>query len=109
MSTYNINITSRTYEKGVTAHAGGGQSLATAITKNLTRVDTVATTEDSCKLDAATVGKYRSIQNTSSVDMALFPDTGESYFGMANNNALIVAGGSKVELFCYEVGVWTII
>ena len=112
MSTITINVINST-AKGIVALAGGGQTDATILSSQFNRIDTVATTNDSCKLDAATAGKVRKIYNSSDNDCEIFPKVGERFQNDVNllslNESIILASKNGIELVCYdgEDGIFT--
>jgi hypothetical protein len=59
-------------QAGVTAAAGGGQANATAITKKINSVDTVATAADSVKLPLAQIGLEIFLTNNTATSMQVF-------------------------------------
>lgn len=95
------------YQSAITAFAGGGQASATALTKARNRVDTVATTNDSCKLLTAVAGTEQEVFNNGANDLNLYPQTGENFLGLAANTPILVVAGSIQRVFCYATGVWT--
>lgn len=101
---------SSTATEGITAHAGGGQGSATALSSSFNIVSTVATTGDSCKLDAATVGKVREVANFGANDLDLFPASGEflkNYTTVPTVNAAVsIAPGNSIRFVCYTAGTW---
>ncbi len=57
---------------GITAHAGGGQASATALTATIDSVDTVATAADSVALPLAVAGLVRYVTNNTANSMQVF-------------------------------------
>lgn len=102
-----------TTAKGITAHAGGGQASATVISRNLNRVDTVATADDSCKTDAAVAGNVREIYNSSDNDLKLYPAIGERFKNditlLDINTPITIGSKNGLRLICYtgETGVYS--
>lgn len=109
MSTITINVIN-SCEDGISAYAGGGQANATLLDSQFSIVETVTTTGDSCKLDAATVGKVREVTNLDSNDMDLFPASGEKFFIGTTDNGVNVAyplgAGNSTRFICYTLGIW---
>jgi hypothetical protein len=101
---------STTATEGITAHGGGGQGSATAISSNYNIVSTVASAGDSCVLDAATVGLIREVSNFGANDMDLFPAVGEylkNYTTAPTVNAAVsIAPGNTIKFVCYTAGTW---
>lgn len=104
-----INITHSQID-GIVAFATGGQTNATILTKTYNIIDTCATANDSCKLDAGTVGKVREIFNNTLNDMVLFPAVGERFKDgttlMAINAPYTIAGGNGITFRCFATGVY---
>lgn len=99
-----------TTAKGITAYAGGLQANATQLTAKYNRVDTVATTNDSVKAPAAVPNDECTVINNASNDMHLYPKSGENFYGLGANVPIVIVGGQKIKLICYdaETGVWTV-
>ncbi len=108
MPTTDIYITVNTSESGITAHAGGGQGSAYALTKKFNRVDTVATDGDSVKCFQALENKVMTVQNNTLNAINLFPFLDDNFLGQAANSSFYLAGGQQITLFCYDDGEWTI-
>lgn len=96
----------RSAVNGLTAHAGGGQASATALTAAVNVVGTVATAADSVKLPAAKKGATMIVVNASANSMNVFPATGETIDGAAVNTAKAVAGGKSTMFVCAVDGAW---
>ena len=62
----------------VTAHAGGGQALAVAITATFTNVSVVATAADSVALPLAVAGQLVFVRNSSANSMQVFAANGST-------------------------------
>ena len=110
-----------TYQYGITAHAGGGQTSCVSLTPGiyLYEVDTVASANDSVCLPFAQQGTNFSIRNGAASNAL-------AIYGQANNNLLTAAAdtingtagsteypsgglsaGSSVECFAAKNGVWS--
>lgn len=110
-----------TYQYGITAHAGGGQTSCLSLTPGiyLYEVDTVASANDSVCLPFAQQGANLSIRNGATSNAL-------AIYGQANNNLLTaaadtingtagsteypsggLAAGSSVECFAAKNGVWS--
>lgn len=98
-----------TYEKGITAHAGGGQSLAYILTKTKSRVDTTVTDLDSVKFTTANAGSEQEVYNYGSADMNVYPASGDNFLGMSANVPILVVNGNSLKVFCFETGTWTLL
>jgi hypothetical protein len=91
---------------GVTAHAGGGQTSAAAITDDYTHVTTTASANDSVILPASAAGMIRWIQNSGAQTLAVYPAVGETINGGSANADVTVATGHACCLICYTAGAW---
>jgi len=94
---------------GVTAKAGGGQSGATQITGNITRVATVATTGDSILLPTALAGMQFTVINAGANSLNVFPATGDAINALGANNAFAIAATKVVTFYCGTQGFWNTI
>ena len=99
---------SNSFIDGVVALVGGGQANATIIDHSYTIIDTCSNTNDSCKLDTATVGKLREVFNNGLEDMELFPAVGEEFYdginAMGINAPYIIGAGNGIKLRCFTIG-----
>ncbi len=94
-------------ENGITAHAGGGQGSAYALTKTISRVTTVGTAGDSVKLPAATAGDLRIVSNNAAVNsMNIFPASGEAINALGADAAYALVVTKTVLLYCTVAGTW---
>lgn len=110
--------TNYTYQSGITAHAGGGQSACFNLTPQiyLYEVDTVASGNDSICIPFAVAGTNFSIRNAAaSNSMNLFAQAGTNLLtattdqinGSSNTSSYAVAAGSSVECFSAKNGQWS--
>jgi hypothetical protein len=90
----------------ITAHAGGGQANATELTAHDNEVTTVATSNDSVKLLAATQHLRQTVRNTSANDLDIYPQSGENFNGLAANAPYTLSGGGIVTFVCFTSGEW---
>lgn len=89
-------------QDNITAHVGGGQGNATAITGNPARV-TSAGPQDSVVLPFATAGTQQTVVNATPVTIQVFPALGDTL----GANAPAVILGNKTALFtCVGAGQW---
>ena len=93
-------------QNGLTAHAGGGQANATAITSQIANFTTVATIADSGVLPKSVAGMRVIVVNSAANSMNVFPASGETINALAANTAFAVAGGKTAEFFCPVAGKW---
>ena len=94
---------------GLTAHAGGGQALATPIPANvqIARVITVASAADSVVLPASVGGLEITVVNaTAATSMNVFPATGEAINALGANTAFAVPGAKTCTFYCATAGQW---
>jgi hypothetical protein len=91
----------------ITAHAGGGQGSAVALTTGFNRVTTVATAADSVKLPSAVAGREVVVTNAAAANaLNCFPDTGEIINALSANTALSIAANTTTVFFCSVNGTW---
>lgn len=79
---------------GLTAHAGGGQALATALPSQFNIVTTVATSGDSVILPAVSAGAHCLVRNSGANSTAVWPPTGIRINALAINTSINVAANS---------------
>lgn len=109
--TETIDICCReTSKDGIVAFAGGGQVNATTLTDNYNIIDICASPNDSCKTDAATLGRLRAINNNGINDMELFPAIGERFningSDLLINQSIIIAPGNTFVFRCFTTGIY---
>ena len=93
-SGYAGSLPTSSYTDNITAHAGGGQALATQLTTLLNRVTTVATAADSVKLPVAVGGiGGLTVANSTANACAVFPSTGDQINGAGANAVFSVPAG----------------
>lgn len=91
----------------ITAHAGGGQTLAVLLTAAMNRVTTVASGNDSVLLPKSQVGLDVVVINAAaSNSMNVYPQTGESINALAANTAFAVAANKVCTFYCCTSGIW---
>lgn len=91
----------------ITAHAGGGQTSATAITAALNRITTVATAADSVLLPASSAGLFVTITNDSGGNSAnVYPRSGDQINDLGANNAFALADNKTATFYCVVAGQW---
>jgi hypothetical protein len=93
-------------ESGITAFAGGGQSSARALTKQVNSVDTVATAADSVRLPAATAGRVVYVINTTATSMQVFGASTDTINGIATGTGVAQAAGKSATYVCAVAGAW---
>ncbi len=90
----------------ISAFAGGGQSSATLLSKDINLVSTVATNGDSVKLPVAAVGMEVRIFNLSSNTLAVFPNSGATIDALAANASISIAAGDDYTFICKALLTW---
>jgi len=96
----------RAVQDALTAFATGGQSSATAITKDIAVFSTVATAADSGKLPTSSAGLHIIVYNRGSNAMALFPATGDAIDGLSANSSISIPSGDSIAASCRAAGQW---
>jgi hypothetical protein len=93
---------------GITAHAGGGQASATALTTGINFVGTIVTAADSVKLaTTATPGIVQIVANGSASNaMQVFGLGTDTINGIATGTGVSVPAGKTGIFFCYTAGAW---
>ncbi len=92
----------------LTAHAGGGQASALALTSIINRVTTVGSANDSVKLPAAVAGmKDIVVENAAaSNSMNVYPVSGEVINALSPDAPLALAANKRAIFFCAVTGTW---
>jgi len=91
---------------GLTARAGGGQALATAVTRKTTIFTVTATANDSARLPAVSIMEKVpeiTVVNRGAATLAVFPASGERFAGFGFNVATTIASGASLR-FMRESG-----
>lgn len=94
---------------GLTAHAGGGQANALALTAAINRVATVATAADSVALPPAVGGQIVIVSNSAASNaMQVFAANGTSdtINATAGSTGISVAAGKGIIFFSAVAGRW---
>jgi len=94
------------YQNGVTAVAGGGQSAKPTVSATVTRVTTVATTADSVTLPAAAPGLRYKVINKGANSLNVFPLSGDAINALGANTAFALAATKSVEFISAAAGIW---
>jgi len=90
---------------GITAHAGGGQGSATALTGAINSVDTVGTAADSVKLPAPThVGQRVTVINTTATSMQVFGSGTDTINAVATATGVAQAAGKSADYIAITTG-----
>lgn len=111
--------TNYTYQYGITAHAGGGQSGALVLPAlmNMIEVDTVATTGDSVALPYAIQGTNFYLRNAGGATLDIYANPGtnlatgstDTINGSSNSSAYAVSNNTNAVCFAAKNGVWSCI
>jgi hypothetical protein len=99
-------ITGTSVTDAITAHAGGGQASATALTTGLNRVTVVATAADSVRLPASAAGLEVWIVNDTANAMQVFGASTDTINNVATATGVSVAAGKTVVYRCPVAGKW---
>jgi hypothetical protein len=110
--------TNYTYQSGITAHAGGGQTSAFQLPAgiNMFEVDTVATGGDSIALPQCVAGTYLWLRNgTASTSMSVYGSptvnsltaANDTINGTAGSSAYTIGGATNGVFFCAKNGAWS--
>ena len=110
----NSGINTQSGQGGITALAGGGQSLtAPYLSAEVNVISTVATTSDSLMLPSLagafpTSGESISVAaiNTSSLAAAIFPSSGDQINALAANASLALASSGVTIFYALSSGHW---
>lgn len=94
------------FADNLTARAGGGQGLATALTSMVNRVTTVATAGDSVALPAAAAGLVITVINRTSNPMQVFGAGTDTINGIATATGVSQPPNSVCTYTCGSVGKW---
>lgn len=94
-------------QSSITATAGG-QIGATQLIKIYNRVDTVAANGRGVKLLPATKNLIQEVANNSANDLNIYPAAGDNFLEMAADTPMLISGGQKLSVLCYDDGEWTI-
>lgn len=91
---------------GIVAHAGGGQAQATALTKEINRVITVATAGDSVVLPASASGLTIMVVNHGASPLQVFGTGADTINDVAAATGVTQMPGSLVIYSCITAGAW---
>jgi hypothetical protein len=106
-ATNRVGMIYRSSDAALTAHAGGGQASALALTSMLNRVTTVATAADSVVLPVATAGLRIDVENAGANAMQVFANGSDTINGTAGATGLSQAIATVAIYRCYVAGAWT--
>lgn len=92
----------------ITAHAGGGQALATPITAAMTMIAVCATAGDSVMLPPAMGGQFVIVSNGGAASAQIFTalGLGGTINGIAGTTGIALAAGKSILLASELQGAW---
>lgn len=93
-------------QTGLTAHAGGGQGSAVALTPGYNEITVSATTGDSVKLPTAATGLTVLVKNDGATAIDVFPFLADTINDGSANAAVRVAPGSTVQFNAISTTNW---
>lgn len=100
----------QSFSGGLTAHAGGGQGSALALTSMVNRVTTVGSAADSVVLPATvanvSIGPLTVINAAASNSMNVFPASGDAINAGAANAAFAIAANKTATFYSAGAGQW---
>ena len=101
-----LNIQPTYMTINITAHAGGGQGSATALTSQINIITTVATTADSVILPAAASLSEIVVINRGANSLAVFPNSGAQIEASGANTSVTIAAGTSATFDCVSNTQW---
>ena len=99
-------LLNESFTDAVTAHAGGGPTNAVALTTELIRVSTVATSGDSVALPPSSPGLTIIVVNTGANPMQVFGAGTDTINGVATATGVSQMQASVVHYVCTTAGAW---
>lgn len=90
----------------ITAHAGGGQASAVALTSEVNFIGTVSTAGDSVKLPVAALGKRCVVFNNGASNLDVFPVSGSTIDSLALNAAYTIGPGRSRTFWGRSTVLW---
>jgi hypothetical protein len=99
-------LQTQSFANGLTAHAGGGQGSALALTAMVNRVTTVATAGDSVALPAAVSGLMITIINRGANSLQVFGAGTDTINGVATATGVSQQANSVAVYICSLTGAW---
>lgn len=103
---YSGSLQTLSYTGGLTAHAGGGQGSALALTTSINRVTTVATAGDSVALPAAAPGLIITVINTGANAMQVYGAGTDTINAVATATGISQIPNSVLTFVCVTSGLW---
>lgn len=99
-------LQTQSFANGLTAHAGGGQGSALALTAMVNRITTVATAGDSVALPAAVAGLLVTIVNRGANAAQVFGAGTDTINGVATATGISQPPNSVALYTCATAGLW---
>jgi len=96
----------RSVQAGITAHAGGGQTDAIEITKDIVEISVCASAGDSVKLPAAVAGLVILVTNHGVAAADVFPNTDDAINEAAANTAKSLGINASMLCIAYDATNW---
>ena len=90
----------------LTAHSGGGQASALALTSEMNRITTVAAAGDSVRLPASAAGLTIILENAGANPMQVYGAGTDTINAVATATGVSQMQGSVVIYTCYTAGAW---
>lgn len=107
----------QTFQSGITAHAGGGQTSAFQLPAGvaLVEIDTVATAGDSVALPQCLAGMMLYLRNAGGATLDVYGNattnplsaTSDTINGTAGSSAYTVSNNTNAIFFCAKNGAWS--
>lgn len=95
-----------TFAHGITAHAGGGQASATALTARINHIGTVASAADSLLLMPAEAGLKQTVINKGANAAQVFGTSPDTINGVATGTGVSQPAGTTTTYYCTQDGAW---
>lgn len=95
-----------TAANALTAHAGGGKASALALTKQISRLSTVATAHDSVLLPASAAGGIAVVINDGATGADIYGAGTDTINGVATANPTFIANGQTMVFWSAVAGKW---
>ncbi len=107
-NTNNTTLAAGTLTGGntISAHSGGGQGSATALTAGINRLSTVAAVADSVALPASAAGLFVTVINDATNSAQVFGAGTDTINGVATATGVVLPGKSAATYFCPAAGIW---
>ena len=90
----------------LTAHSGGGQGSALALTAGINKVTTVAAIADSVALPASAAGLFVTVINDAALSLQVFGAGTDTINDVATATGVALPGKSSATYYCAAAGKW---